>query len=224
MAVIDMKLVRRFPYADGREFGDVGGYEQIDAVLTFAVDPLADVNSSIVDLEFAPRDSEGRVRFAADFSIVRPVDSERGAHRVLVELPNRGRRRVVDTFNRSGADAASSSAPGDGFLFERGWTVASIGWQWDVYVDDVLMGLEPPLADLSGEVDAGQNVVEIRPNSRESTWLLADRIHRPLRVRDLDEAGAVLYVKDFEDGVDEVIPRSEWSFAKETLSGVIPSD
>jgi hypothetical protein len=224
MAIVDMNKVTRFPYADGREFGDAGVYEQIDAVLTFAVDPLAEVNSSIVDLQLAPRDSDGRVRFSADFSIVRPVDPDRAAHRLLVELPNRGRRRVVDTFNRSGKGAAASAGPGDGFLFDRGWTVASIGWQWDVYADDVLMGLDPPMADLSGEADPGQNVVEIRPNSRESTWLLADRIHKPLRVGDLDEAGAVLYVKDYEDGVDEVVPRSEWSFARETASGVEPSD
>ena len=30
MTVVDMELVRRFPYADGRVFGEVGDYEQID--------------------------------------------------------------------------------------------------------------------------------------------------------------------------------------------------
>ncbi len=159
MPVVDLDLTRRFPYAGGRVFGDVGAYEQIDAVLTFAVDPSAEVNLSIVDLEHAPRGTDGRVRFTADFSVVRPVNPDRASHLLLVELPNRGRRRVVDTLNRSGKEAAASSDPGDGFLFERGFTVASIGWQWDVYTDDVLMGLEPPVADLSGEPDPGQNVV-----------------------------------------------------------------
>ncbi len=224
MAVIDLNVVRRFPYAEGREFGDTGSYEQIDAVLTFAVDPLAEVNRDIVDLDRAPRDNDGRVRFTADFSLVKPVDPDRGRHRLLIELPNRGRRRVVDTFNRSGEEASASAAPGDGFLFERGLTVASIGWQWDVYRDDVLMGLDPPLADLSEETDPGRSVVEIRPNQRKSTWLLADRVHKPLRAGNLTDPEAVLYIKDFEDGEESVIPRPHWRFARETASGIEPSD
>lgn len=224
MAVVDLNLIRRFSYAEGREFGKTGAYEQIDGLLTFAVDPLAEVNHDIVDLQYAPRDNDGRVRFTADFSVVKPVDPDRGAHRLLIELPNRGRRRVVDTFNRTGKDAAASSAPGDGFLFERGLTVASIGWQWDVYADDVLMGLNPPQADLSHEANPGQNVVEIRPNIRESTWLLADRIHRPLRSSDPNDPVAVLYIRDYEDGEETVIPRSNWKFARETPGGIVPSD
>ena len=224
MAVIDLNLIRRFPYANGREFGNTGPYEQIDAVLTFAVEPSAEANRGIVDLDRAPRDDDGRVHFTADFSVVMPVNPDRGAHRLLVELPNRGRRRVVDTLNRSGKEAAASSAPGDGFLFDRGLTVASIGWQWDVYPDDVLMGLNPPIADLSGESDPGRNVVEIRPNQQESTWLLADRVHMPLRAADLDDPAAVLYVRDFEDGEDTLVPRSKWRFARETANGVEPSD
>lgn len=224
MAVIDFSLSRRFAYADGKAFDNTGPYEQIDGVLTFAVDPDADANRLIVDLERAPRDEDGRVRFSADLSVVKPVDPERGSHRLLIELPNRGRRRVIDTLNLSEAEPAVSPAPGDGFVFERGLTVASIGWQWDVYRDDVLMGLEPAMADLTDEADPGRNVVEIRPNQRQSTWLLADRVHKPLRAADLDEPDAALYVKDFEDGQETLVPRSQWRFAKETADGIVPSD
>jgi hypothetical protein len=224
MAVVDLKLIRRHSYAEGRQFGDVGAYEQVDALLTFAVDPLDEANKDIVDLGIAPRDDEGRVRFTADFSLVKPVDSDKGSHRLVIELPNRGRRRVIDTFNRTDADAAASPPPGDGFLFERGLTVASIGWQWDVFGDDVLMGLNPPLADLTGEAYPGKNVVEIRPNQRESTWLLADRIHRPLRAIGGNESEDALYIKDFEDDEESLIPRSNWKFARETSTGIEPSD
>lgn len=224
MAAIHFELTRRFSYSNGRSFGKTGPYEQIDGILTFAVDPAAEANRLIVDLALAPRDSDGHVRFTADFSVVKPVEPDRGSHRLLIELPNRGRRMVVNSFNRAGAEASASAAPGDGFLFERGFTVASIGWQWDVYRDDVLMGLDPPMADLSGEADPGQNVVEIRPYKRESTWLLADRTHRPLRAARLDDPDAALYVKEYEDGEDKLIPRSLWSFARETGDGVSPSD
>ncbi|MBT4125579.1 MAG: hypothetical protein HOJ22_01290 [Chloroflexi bacterium] len=224
MSVVDVKITRQFAYANGRSFGDVGEYEQIDAVMTFGIDPNAPQNERIVDLEYAPRDNEGLVRFTADFSIVKPVDPERGSKRLLIELPNRGRRRVVDTFNRTDADPAASAAPGDGFLFERGLTVASIGWQWDVFQDDILMGLEAPIADLSQLSDPGQNVVEIRPNIEAKTWLLADRIHRPMKAADIDQQDAELHVRDYEDGEGTIIPRSEWSFAQETNGDVVPSD
>ncbi|MCZ6888525.1 MAG: hypothetical protein O7H39_08520, partial [Gammaproteobacteria bacterium] len=116
MAVIGFEPTRRIEYADGREFGDVGAYEQIDATLHFAVDPQHPANSSIVDLALAPRDGDGCVRFSADFSVVFPSDARRASGVVLVELPNRGRRRVIDMLNRSGAEAAASPAAGDGFL------------------------------------------------------------------------------------------------------------
>ncbi len=224
MSVVDLDITRKYSYANGREFGDVGAYEQIDAKMTFAVDPSAEQNLAIVDLEYAPRDSDGNVRFTADFSIIKPVNPDRGVNRLLIELPNRGRKRVVDTFNRTDADPAASPPPGDGFLFERGLTVASIGWQWDVYADDILMGLEAPFADLSQLSDPGQNVVEIRPNIPAKTWLLADRIHRPLKAADLNEHSATLYVRDYEDGETTEIDREQWQFAQETSDGVVPSD
>ncbi|NQW19187.1 MAG: hypothetical protein HQ477_00470 [Chloroflexi bacterium] len=227
MSVVDVKIVRQFSYAEGREFGNVGPYEQMDAIMSFEVDPDVEQNRAIVDLKYAPRDREGRVRFTADFSIVKPVVPEYGSNRLLIELPNRGRRRVVDTFNLSNADPAASAAPGDGFLFERGLTVASIGWQWDVFTDDIMMGLEAPIADLSQHPDPkdqGQNVVEIRPNIESSTRLLADRVHRPLRASDLNDPNAVLYVREYEDGDGRVIPRDQWKFARETSDGLVPSE
>ena len=121
MAVVDFRVTGREPYAGGALFDDVGAYEQVDGLLTFAVDPEHTGNRGIVDLDRATRDSEGRVRFTADFSVVVPVDPARGNGRALVELPNRGRRRMVPVFNRAPASAPVSriAHPGDGFLFKR---------------------------------------------------------------------------------------------------------
>ena len=124
MAVIDFHIDKRVSYANGHEFGEVGAYEQIDGTLTFGVVPSSDANKSIVDLNLAPTDRDGKVIFTSDFSIIKPVDPDRGSQGLLVELPNRGRRRVVDTLNRSGSEASGSPDPGDAFLFERGLTVA----------------------------------------------------------------------------------------------------
>ena len=196
MAVIDFRIDKRFSYANGYEFGNVGAYEQIDGTLTFGVIPSLDANKSIVDLDLAPTDRNGKVIFTSDFSIIKPVDPGRGSQGLLVELPNRG-RRGLGILNRSGSEPSGSPDPGDGFLFEHGLTVASIGWQWDVYQSDVLMGLNPPSADLSKESDAGQTVVEIRPNEMATTWLLADRVHKPLKAKNISDPNAILNVKDF---------------------------
>ena len=143
----------------------------------------------------ARKNSDGNISFTSDFTVIKPVEPDRGANRVLVELPNRGRKRVVDTMNRTGKDASGSPDPGDGFLFERGVTVASLGWQWDVYGSEILMGLNPPIADFSEESNAGKTVVEIRPNHQAKTWLLADRVHKPLRVKDVYSQDASLYLE-----------------------------
>jgi hypothetical protein len=225
MAVIEVNITSRKPYAEGRAFGDSGPYERIEGVLTFAVDPDSDANKPIVDLELAPRDSDGRVRFQSDFTLITPRDSSSGNCRLIVDVVNRGRRRVVSTFNRAPAmpDGSSEVHPGDGFLFRHGYSVVSIGWQWDVYRSEAVLGLEAPCAEIDGKPVRGQAVVEIRPNTVEKTRLLANRLHKPYPVVDLDDPNAVLLVWDWEDGPDTVVPRSQWRFARETENGVVPS-
>ena len=188
MGVEKIEIINRFTYADGKIFRNNKSYEQIDALVTFCIDPKASLNESIVDINLIPTDNDGKFRFTSDFSIVKPVSNNPGDEKILLELPNRGRRKVVDTFNRTHEEPSHSPGPGDGFLFNHGFTIASIGWQWDVYHNDVLMGLESPNADLSKEKYRGKNVVEIRPNKTSNTWLLADRVHKPLRADLSDES------------------------------------
>lgn len=223
MALKRFEIVRRGPYAGGRSFGTVGAFEQLDGVAHFAVDPLHPANNRIVDLALAPRNGDGMVEFDADFSVVMPVDATRGSNRAIIELPNRGRRRLVAMLNCAPHDAPieREADPGDGFLFERGFTVASIGWQWDVYGSDALMGLRAPIAMRGSRPVTGETMVEIRPSQRLTTWLLADRIHRPLPASAGDQPQAVLYVRDYEDGEDTVVPRDRWRFAREVDGGIL---
>ena len=225
MPLLRFEITQREPYANARAFGATGPYEQVDGIAHFAVDPAHAVNQSVVDLALAPSNAVGLVEFEADLSIVMPVIGRKGNGRAIVELPNRGRRRVVAMLNRAPTDAPVSrhSHPGDGFLFERGFTVASIGWQWDVNRSDALMGLSAPCAMRDGLAVRGQTMVEIRPCERVSTWLLADRIHRPMPAAAGEQPEAVLYVRDFEDGEDTVVARDRWNFARCTDSGVLES-
>ena len=223
MPLTRFEITARRTYAGGRSFGSVGTYEQVDGIAHFAVDPMHPANAPIVDLKLAPRNAAGRVEFTADLSIVQPADRRRGNGRCIVELPNRGRRRVVAMMNCAPNDApvGPEAHPGDGFLFQRGYTVASIGWQWDVPPSPELMGLAAPLAMRDGRPVIGETMVEMRPNEPGTTRLLADRVHRPLPAAAGPQAGARLLVRDWEDGEDRVIPRAQWRFARETAGGAV---
>ena len=225
MTVIEVETTGREAYADGRGFGDTGTYERIDGVLTFAVDPNNRANRPIVDLNLGPRDAAGQVQFRSDFTLLVPKELDRGNRRLIVDVVNRGRKLAVSSFNRDPVQVAGSREvpEGDGFLFNRGYSVVSIGWQWDVYRSEALLGLHAPLAEIEGEPIRGQTIVEIRPDAVEHTRLLADRIHRPYPTADLDDPDAVLLVRDWEDGPDTIVSRNEWSFARETDDGVVAS-
>ncbi|MBI3971557.1 MAG: hypothetical protein HY332_09735 [Chloroflexi bacterium] len=198
-------------------FGDAGPYERLDAIVHFAVDPAHPANAGIVDLDKAPRDAHGRIRFWADFCLLQPVDPQRGNGRLLLDVPNRGRRRAVATFNRARPDAAPTEAidPGDGFLMRRGWTVATCGWQWDVPRSPALLGLEAPMAQHDGVPLQGQAIVEIQTNVPCRDHLLANRVHRPYPAADVNDPDAVLTVRDWMDSPRTVIPRHRWRFARD---------
>ena len=215
MPVVDINIKSREPYANGAAFGDAGDYERIDGVLDFAVDPGNAANASIVDLEYAPVDEAGCVRFQSDFTLVAPREPSKGNGRVIVEVVNRGRRRTVAFFNRGPTPAIDSDAipEGDGFLLRHGYSVLSIGWQWDVYRSDALLGLDAPGISIDGQPVTGQACVEMRPNLAEPTRLLANREHQPYPVANPEDPNAMLMVRDWEDGPDTVIPRSQWRFS-----------
>ena len=86
MPVIDISIERRVPYAGGQAFGEAGPYEALRGSATFAVDPANPANEKIVDLDLAPRDRDGRVRFRSDFALYLPADPSEGNGRFLLDL------------------------------------------------------------------------------------------------------------------------------------------
>ena len=219
MAVINLEITSRIPYAAGQFFADTGAYERIDGLLHFAVEPEHEANRPIVDLDRATRDADGCVRFQADFCLLQPVDPARGSRRLLFDVLNRGRKLIPRLLNHAPPEDTPTRDidPGDGFLFRRGWSLAWCGWQWDVIGNDALMGLEAPEAlaivgDRAVPI-AGQVQVTFQPNEFSHDRLLADRIHQPYPAADLNDPGATLSVADRQGGTFTAIPRDRWRFA-----------
>ena len=132
MAVTKLLITSRRPFAQEKAFGQVGPYEQLDGTVYCAVDPNHPANRVITDLQLAPRDSSGLVHFSADCRLLRPVEPQRGNHRLLFDILNRGRGPVLRNLN-SAPDVAPNASldPGNGFLMCQGYTVAWCGWQQD---------------------------------------------------------------------------------------------
>ena len=47
--LVELKVLEREPYADGKAYGDVGPYEKIVGIAKFALDPDHPKNKPIVD-------------------------------------------------------------------------------------------------------------------------------------------------------------------------------
>jgi hypothetical protein len=70
----------------GKSFGAAGAYEKLVGKVHVALDPKLAVNTSIVDLDLAPRNAQGEVEVIADFFMLKPVDPKQGNHRLFYEV------------------------------------------------------------------------------------------------------------------------------------------
>jgi hypothetical protein len=184
----------------------------------------------VTDIERAPRNADGRVEFAADVSLLLPVDRRRASGRLLLDVVNRGNTVSVPNFNRAtrptfgpGSDPHPPVDVGDGFLMRRGWVVLSCGWQVDVPDLPGLYRLHAPDAlDAAGQPLRGRVYTELQANGPATHMLLSDRGHRPYPAADVDERDAVLLVRDQPDGEPETISRERWRFARVDAGTVVP--
>jgi len=216
MAMSAFEMKKRQPLAEGRSFGVVGPYEQIDGTAHFGVDPTHPDNSRIADIALAPRDPTGIVRFAADVTILTPLEPQCGNRRLLLDVPNRGNRLAMRFLNCAlPAVPGTPIDPGDGFLMRQGYTVAWCGWQHDVPDVPGLMRASVPEAQAAeGGPVRGPLMVSFRPNAASQVQLLSDRAHRPYPAADIDETHAVLLERETDDAPPITVAREQWSFAR----------
>ena len=215
---IEIAVADRRPFADGHIFDGVGPYERLSGRAHFAVDPAAPAQSGIVDLEKAPGDRDGRVRFAADFMILKPAEMARGNRRLFFDYGNRGNKRALQFFN----DAAASNDPlapdhaGNGFLMRRGYAVAWLAWQGDMLPGDGRMLLDLPVASDAGRPIAGPVRVEyIADAPGVTTFPLSGRAStRSHPTVSLDPRAAMLTRRRYPDDPRIEVPAEHWCFAR----------
>ena len=156
------------------------------------------------------------MRFSAHFAMLQPADPERGNHRILFDVVNRGNKSVLTNFNSvpRGDNPQPLLEPGNGFLMRHGYTVVWCGWQADVPPTEGLIGLQAPEAIGSDGPVEGRILCQFQANEPTQHFLLADRQHLPHPPPDIDEPSATLAVGDHPNGSFEPIARDRWSFVR----------
>jgi len=98
--VVSVEIAGRQPYAEGREFGERGVYEQLRGTVRFAVDPALEANQQVVDIELAPRNAEGKVEFSADLEILLPADFVASQRRSVLRREQPGQSHLPEHVQR----------------------------------------------------------------------------------------------------------------------------
>jgi hypothetical protein len=146
-----LEILQREAVADGHPFGAAGAYERLSGVAHFEVDPGDSRNAVVFDLDKAARNTRGKVEFSADMTILKPVDLSKASGTLFFEVNNRGRKVSFGRMHDTGSDADMNrpTAPrdfGNGFLLQRGYVLAWVGWGADIAPGDNRLTVRFPLA------------------------------------------------------------------------------
>ena len=196
---------------DVRSRADFGTHERVIARVHYAVDPKLPANQRIADLAFAPTNPDGRVDFVGDLLLFLPKQSASARGTVFLEVVNRGRDQSLGLMSdaRQRDLAPENWNLGDRFLLEQGFTVAFLGWQFDVQPGDGL-SLTVPSAPVSGLVRA--SAVTVSRSGPGSAMGLA------YCAADAAQRDATLTHRSVIDGPAQVLPRDSWEFAPDGCS------
>lgn len=191
---------------DIRRRDDYGTHERIIARVHYAVRPTDPANAAISDILAAPRNAAGLVEFSGDLLYFQPKDAAKARGTAFIEIVNRGRDQVLALMSdaRQADLAPENWNLGDRFLLEQGFTVAFIGWQFDVATPDGLT-FQAPIADVQGltrgvfiEEGASRPVTDF-----DLKYCAADP----------NESTAVLMQRTRFDQEPDVVPRGRWRFS-----------
>jgi hypothetical protein len=196
----------------------------------FAVKPENVHNRQIVDLDKAPRNAQGEVEFSADLYLYKPKDITKGNGAVLFEVSNRGGRGILRLM-----DGGNSSAPdaeiGDGFLLRGGYTIAWLGWQFDLAEEGEKVRLSAPVAhgargkEIHGLVRSDFTLAQKRDDMPLGHIMLGPNGGKSYPVENPDPRSLknILSVRDKPAFARQMIPRNQWSFGH-SVDGKLVSD
>jgi hypothetical protein len=224
--VLRVEVTSRADVLNGKQFGIAGSYERITGRVYFSL-PIANPhNQLIVDLSNAVNLKDGEVEFSSDFIAVRPKDPQKGNGSMILEVPNRGHARLLSLVDGGDLDLAHDA--GDAWLLRNGFTVVSLGWQWDADGPDALRLYAPIAKDhgntirglLRGDLMLAKTLPEIPLGHLFSAGIGGTEY----AVADPNDPRNVLTVRASREAERTLIPRTEWQFAHTVDGKLTPSN
>ncbi len=224
--VVRVETATRTDVLGGKDFGDAGAYERITGRVYFSLPVANSHNLRIVDLSNAVNLKNGEVEFSSDFIAVRPKDAHKGNGSLLLEVPNRGRGRILSLVDGGDWDLANDA--GDAWLMCNGFTIVSLGWQWDADGADALRFFAPGAKE-NGKTIAGLLRGDLMPSKVMPEIPLGHLILGNLGGTEYPVSAPadplnVLTVRDSRAAPRTVIPRAEWQFAERVDGKLTPSN
>jgi hypothetical protein len=224
--VTRVEITSRADVLNGQSFGDAGSYERITGRVYFSLKVGNWHNTAILDLANAVNLKDGEVEFASDFIVVRPKDVAKSNGSMILEVPNRGHSRIIGLVDGGDWDLAHSA--GDGWLLRNGYSIASVGWQWDAAGEGALQLIAPVAKDhgktitgiLRGDVMLAKAADEIPLGH----LILGNIGGSEYPVANPDDPRNTLTVRDSRNAQRTTIPRAQWKFAHMVDGKVTPSD
>ncbi len=224
--VLRVDITSRTGVLNGQAFGEAGSYERITGRVYFSLPVVNPHNQAIVDLRNATNLKNGEVEFSADFIAVRPQDAQKSNGSLLLEVPNRGNSRIIGLVDGGDWDLAHDA--GDAWLLRNGFTIVSLGWQWDATGAKALRFFAP-IAKENGQTLTGLLRGDLMPSKPMAEIPLGHLIEGNIGgteypVAAMDDPRNVLTVRATRDGQRTLIPRTEWQFAHTVDGKLVPAD
>ena len=217
--VTKVVISNRQDVLQGKPWGNTGPYEKLTGKVYFAVDPNNPRNKMIVDIDKAPRDAKGKVEFSADLFILRPKDSSKSNGVCLFDVPNRGGKGALTTFNRAkgSLDPTAPEDFGDGLLLNEGYTIVEVGWESDIPPKPGYIFLSAPIATNGGKVITGWITPGpwFIPKEQVDSYSYTSQDFAPTYAPlDLNDPEYRLTERPALVSAPTLVPRSDWQFAK----------
>jgi hypothetical protein len=173
----------------------------------------------IRDLDLAVANADGLVEFSADLHVLKPRDPSKGNGTILLEVPNRGGKSMLNRFcfARTSHDPTKDEDFGDKWLLDEGYTLVWVGWQWDVPNLPGILRLEP--APLRNDIPApGLVRSEFIPDHPTTSMPLGDRGHSPIPMG----KPVRLLVRDSAESLPMEIPAPKWKLSENSTMLEMP--
>ena len=225
--ITQIQILTRGVAFGGYSFDGIGQYEFITGIATGEVDPNNSQNAIITDIELAPRNAHGHVVYQHNFYILKPLNMNKGNHKVMYEPPNRG-GKTYQTLNNTPSPAGcttctndpaaitDSAILADSFLWTRGYTTVWSGW-------------ENNLGPLNGLVATGVFPIAHGPGNTTLTgpgyeYIVTGgasfALTYPAASGTQGAPNAVLTHRVHLDDVPQVVPNSGWAYTDATNTAI----